>query len=377
MITDSKTFCPHPWITMNMDQTGKVFPCMNSGYELGNIKKSSIQDIIAGEPRKELCNTISRGEWHSACAICKQNEESSGVSARTQAAISQEFKDQLNADPLWYTPVHLTINWSNLCNLTCVYCNPQTSTAWQSVKKIPIDFVRNEHASLIELMKEKGHHVEGLTIGGGEPLLQKGMVDMLKLLDPKSVKVNMLTNLSIDITKNEIYQLLKTWPNVEWQISFDNANKEKFEYVRHGAEWEQFVANIVTMKQDNQNVTAHPAYSIYCAFDLDEYYAFCKEHGLNIFWCDLWHPWDLDARRLPKDLRDDAIAHIEKAIQHWDSGSADILRRYQQQLADPTYLPNYDTYKMSTIRYHEQIESELGKKTKFVDLWPKLAEKLQ
>ena len=43
MITQSPTFCSAPWTSLNIDQTGRVFPCMHSGYELGNIKEIPIQ----------------------------------------------------------------------------------------------------------------------------------------------------------------------------------------------------------------------------------------------------------------------------------------------------------------------------------------------
>lgn len=372
-VTDSKTFCAHPWTSLNINQTGKVFPCMNSDYVLGNIKDNTIQEIINGTPRKKLCETIAKGEWHDACRLCKQNEDSGGFSNRTQSKIGQDCKDELNADLTHHSLLHLTINWSNLCNLTCVYCNPATSTAWQSVKKIPINFVRNEHDSLIELMRKQGHRLQGLTLGGGEPLLQKGMIEMLKHLDASGVRVNVLTNLSMDITKNEIYQFLKTWPHIDWQISFDNATKEKFEYVRHGAEWEQFVANIEVMKQDGQHIKAHPAYSIYSAFDLASYYEFCDYHDLSVFWCDLWHPYDLDTRRLPRDLRLKAVDIIDDVVDKWRhkfGSSIETLLRYRLQMLDPEYQQNLPEHKLNIAKFHIRMENELNKKTHFFDLWP-------
>lgn len=375
-INNSKTFCPNPWTTLNIDHTGSVFPCMNSSYILGNIKQTSIQEIIAGQPRQELCKTIAQGQWHDACRFCKQNEDSGSFSIRTQAKVDSEYLDEINKDLTWFSPLHLTVNWSNLCNLTCVYCNPNTSTAWQGVKKIPITFVRNEHQSLIELVKDKGHNLIGLTLGGGEPLLQKGLVKLLEQLDANKVHVNILTNLSVDISQNEVYQFLKTWAKVEWQISFDNANKEKFEYVRHGASWDQFVNNIHLMNQDKQKVTAHPAYSIYSAFDLEEYYEFCNLHRLNVFWCDLWNPEDLDARRLPKSLKLAAVDEIDNVTFKWGkhlSAGMDTLQRYRKQLLNPEFKASGINHKPNVIGFHEAIERELNKSTRFVDLWPNIA----
>lgn len=76
--------------------------------------------------------------------------------------VSEDTLAAINSDPDFFKLEHLVVNWSNLCNLTCVYCNPQTSTAWQSVKKIPINHVKNEHEDLIELVKTQGHNIQGL-----------------------------------------------------------------------------------------------------------------------------------------------------------------------------------------------------------------------
>ena len=105
--------------------------------------------------------------------------------------------------------------------------------------------------------------------------MQKGLEQFLDYLDPNKVSVMITTNLSVNLENNPIYLRLRTWPMVQWMISFDNSDQDKFEYVRHGASWTQFVNNIQVMKRDKQTVAAHPAYSIYCALDLMEYYDFC------------------------------------------------------------------------------------------------------
>ena len=261
-ITQSPTFCSAPWTSLNIDQTGRVFPCMHSGYELGNIKQTPIQQVLLDDNIKDLKQTIAHGEWHEACAWCKRLEDTTGTSGRTVRHASQETLTAIDNDLDFFKLEHLVVNWSNLCNLECVYCNNETSTAWQSINKIPINHVKNEHQDLVELAKTQGHNMQGLSLGGGEPLLQKGLPEFLDYLDPLKVRAMVTTNLSMDITTNPVYQKLKDWPQVDWMISFDNANKDKFEYVRHNATWEQFVKNLRQMKADGENVIAHPAYSI-------------------------------------------------------------------------------------------------------------------
>ena len=373
MISASPTFCSAPWTSLNIDQTGRVSPCMHCYDSVGNVKETPIQEVIHGAILTDMREHMARGEWHSACKWCKQLEETTGASGRTARNVKPETLAAIDHDPAnFFKLEHIVVNWSNLCNLTCVYCNPETSTAWQSIKGIPINHVKNEHPDLIRLAQEHGHTVVGLTLGGGEPLLQRGLLDFLQCLNPNQVRVMITTNLSIDITRNPIYNELRTWPAVDWMISFDNADKLRFEYVRDGANWDTFVANVRVMKQHQQNVIAHPAYSIYCAMDLIEYYEFCVAEQLDLFWCELIHPWDLDIRRYPETIRQQAIAEIDRVVEqfgHKHNLAIDTLQRYRMTLVDNSYLVRSD-YQLAPLKFHQRTEAELKKTMTFAQLWP-------
>ena len=378
MISNSPTFCPAPWTSLNIDQAGEVSPCFHCVDMIGNIKKNTIQEVITGPVLTDMRQSMSRGEWAPGCAWCKRLEETTGVSGRTVRTAAAETIAAIDADPDFFKLEHLVVNWSNLCNLACVYCNPETSTAWQSIKKIPINHIKNEHADLIELARTQGHNIQGLSLGGGEPLLQRGLEKFLDYIDASKVSVMVTTNLSVDLERNAIYQRLRTWPNVSWMISFDNANKDKFEYVRHGASWTQFVDNIQVMKQDGQKVQAHPAYSIYCALDLMEYYDFCAEQQLHIFWCELTNPWHLDMRRQSAGLRQLAVEEIDRVVAKYQEQpqlSTDVLQRYRATLTNNSYLSNQD-FVLSVLKWHRDTELTLKKTVKFVGLWPNLAKEL-
>ena len=376
MITNSPTFCPAPWTSLNIDQAGHVSPCFHCVEMVGNNKTNTIQDIIHGPVLTSMRETMTRGEWHPGCSWCKRLEDTTGTSGRTVRTVSEETMDKINNDPDFFKLEHLVINWSNLCNLACVYCNDETSTAWQSINKIPINHIKNEHNDLIELAKTQGHNIQGLSLGGGEPLLQKGLADFLDCLDPAKVRVMVTTNLSIDITANPVYQKLKNWPQVDWMISFDNANKEKFEYVRHGASWDRFVSNIHQMKLDGQRVMAHPAYSIYCAWDLMEYYDFCSAENLEIFWCELNHPEELDVRRHSLPVRQRAMEAVDQVVAKYKDNhklSTDALERYRLTLENPNYIDNKYFKPQNIFTWTLEIENKLNKTQKFQDLWPELA----
>lgn len=377
MISQSPTFCPAPWTSLNIDQAGEVSPCFHCVDMIGNIKKNTIQEVITGPVVNGMKQAMARGEWAPGCSWCRRLEETTGASGRTVRRTSEETLAEINTDPDFFKLEHLVVNWSNLCNLACVYCNPETSTAWQSIKKIPINHVKNEHADLIELARTQGHNIQGLSLGGGEPLLQKGLEQFLDYINPATVRGMITTNLSVDLETNAIYQRLKTWPQVEWMISFDNADSDKFEYVRHGASWAQFVKNIQTMKKDGLYVKAHPAYSIYCALDLMEYYDFCNQENIGIYWCELNNPIELDIRRQSNALRTLALNEINQVLTKYQGRidlNVDVLEKYRGTLIDNSYLNNQESAP-DIVNWHRNIETTLKKTTRFVDLWPNLIQK--
>lgn len=399
MITNSPTFCPAPWTTLNIDQAGNVSPCFHCVDMIGNVKKNSIQEIITGPVVTGMKQAMARGEWAPGCRWCQRLEETTGASGRTEKYTLQETLSAINADPDFFKLEHFMVNWSNLCNLACVYCNAETSTAWQSIKKIPINHMKNEHADLIELARTQGQNIQGLSLGGGEPLLQKGLEQFLDYVNPATVSVMITTNLSVVLEQNAIYQRLRTWPDVHWMISFDNADPDKFEYVRHGANWTQFVDNIQILKKDKQKVQAHPAYSVYCALDLMQYYDFCAEQQLDIFWCELNHPWELDIRRQSAKLRQMAVAEIDRVVEKYQTHvnlHTNALSGYRATLIDNSYLTNQDfvpeafvpvdyfgpedfvpdAFVPDIVNWHLDMETTLAKTKRFADLWPHIAKEL-
>jgi hypothetical protein len=100
---------------------------------------------------------------------------------------------------------------------------------------------------------------------------------------------------------------------------------------------------------------------------------------LDIFWCELTNPWDLDIRRQPIALRQLAIEEIDRVVAKYQQQpqlSTDVLQRYRATLTDNSYLEN-KTFVPNVLQWHTDIESTLKKSNRFTDLWPVIAKELQ
>lgn len=375
MITASRTFCPAPWNGLNINQMGDVSPCQYCNTPLGNVKKQSLTSILQGPQWQEIKQSMTQGQWHPYCGECERNESLSGYSTRMTKPVSADLLQKIEQDPHIYSLEHLALNWSNLCNLACTYCNHETSTEWQRALGIPMKLERNRDQDLLDLAMQYGCDISNLTLGGGEPLLQPHLPDFLQYLDRQSVQITVTTNLSVPLQQNKVYQCLKEFPHACWLISFDTADPAKFEYVRRGASWQQFERNLDFLQAQGHHVVAHPAYCIYSAFELQKYYQYLEQHNLKVFWCELSNPWPLDVRRLSLSLRMRAYAEIQAVTDRYQGQLDDqpsILLGYGQSLLDPQHLvrPDYD---IDTVTWHRDTEKLLVGDTTFEQLWPDLA----
>jgi MoaA/NifB/PqqE/SkfB family radical SAM enzyme len=384
-ITKSPTFCPCPWTDIRLSMNGQVGVCSYSP-DIGTTNNQSIEDIIYGTELTAIRDAISHGEWHRKCSYCKNSEEKGGRSQRMMnvESINQEHQDFIDNNPTKFMLRNSSINWNNLCNLACNYCNPKSSTTWQTVVGQPLELSSMGDTS-VNWLVNNSTNLESMLIGGGEPLLHKNVNDLLTQLtsSDKKINISVTTNLSVELNTNPMFNTIKNNPNLNvlWMISFDGTG-DHFEYVRHGADWDQFQKNIETLKNHNQLIQAHPAYGLYCAFDLVEYVDFCVANELEIFWCDIYSPKELDIRYAPTSLRKLAVENINQVLVKYKDSQLnlrlDTLHKYREMaLIGSSFLdvadadPDIDKA-LTILAFNHKIESILPKKKSFAELWPKI-----
>lgn len=388
-ITNSPTFCPAPWTTLRLGTNGEIGICPYS-KSIGNYLKSNINDILKNNTIKSIKDSMLHGQWHTHCEYCKHAESHGGRSERLLYLknLSVEHTIFINDHPDENVLLNCSINWNNLCNLSCTYCNPNCSTEWQKVKNIPLKISNLDEDSAVKFLINNQKNLQSLTIGGGEPLLQKSIHKLLNQI-AKPLEIHVTTNLSVPLDQNPMYHSVMNNKNLtaHWMISFDCLH-EKFEYVRHNASWDVFYKNIQILKEAKQHIIAHPAYCLYSAFDIVEFYEFCVDQELDIFWCDLFSPYQLDVRFAPMTLRNKAIGKLDTVIEKYkftNNLSVDTLIEYKKMVAGGIPLTDSVFLKQSSdhiranhiLKFIDATDQELKKELKFKNLWLEIYSYLQ
>ena len=100
----------------------------------------------------------------------------------------------------------LDIRWNILCNLSCIYCSENFSSKWKKLKNLESAKEFNSD-KFLSWIKSNLDDLEDLMLAGGEPLLMKENFLLLEML-PSTTNITLITNLSSNIEKNPISQLL-------------------------------------------------------------------------------------------------------------------------------------------------------------------------
>lgn len=173
---------------------------------------------------------------------------------------------------------YLRISVTDRCNLRCVYCMPEEGVELLDHKEI-LSF--DEIVDLAKAAVRKG--VEKVRITGGEPLIRKGIVDLVKMIgEIDGIKdYSMTTNaILLDKFADELAKAGLQRVN----ISLDTINPGKFKQITRGGDIQKVFDGIQAAKKAGLEPI-----KVNCVIkdnnqesDAIEVAKYCKETGLHI-----------------------------------------------------------------------------------------------
>jgi MoaA/NifB/PqqE/SkfB family radical SAM enzyme len=144
-----------------------------------------------------------------------------------------------------FLPTLVDVEPVSRCNFRCIMC---AVSDWEKGK-------RSEDLSLDDFdafIKEHAWHLVEMKIQGlGEPLLHGDFFEMIRLAAEQDIWVRTTVNGSLLKARDNYLRLIDSGIG-EVQTSFDGANKEIFETIRRGSNFDQIVRNL-TLLNDYAN----------------------------------------------------------------------------------------------------------------------------
>ena len=252
---NKKYFCYEIYKNLAIwSNNGKISynPCSYFDGFIKTSDKLDISEVWNSQEHQELKRLIQDDKPIPQCHRCYHEEQHGLVSRRLSS--KEMYERYRNNDNIKLSgPESIDYSVGNLCNLKCVICGPDNSTAWISDYQQmhpQIDIVKFKHEKLNQIKLDnpavlseiKNIHFHG----GGDPLLSTTHTDILEQI--KSVKglSDMRIFYNINGTVKVSDRILEIWSEcqlVELYFSIDDIG-ERFEYQRTGASWNELINNL-------------------------------------------------------------------------------------------------------------------------------------
>ena len=303
----SESYCPLPWLGLNVLPGGIVNPCCQWS---GEYKKVDLQNITQSEITKMFSGIrqdMIEGKEIKGCFQCKLAEKVGAVSRRQEALLQHGIVDTVKTKIL-------DISFDNVCNLKCRGCCSASSHLWfndeiEIYGKTFADKKYQENCLNIEYS-----NLEVLNVAGGEPFLSKEFDNLsLKLLE-KGIANNLQLVISTNgtvIPSENIFRLFKEVKQLTLNISIDGVGYLN-QYFRSGAEFGLCLDTLhylKILKELRKNkvtrLIVHTTVSIYNVNLLGEIKSFFETHmpEYSLSHRILYWPEQLCIRYMPADLK--------------------------------------------------------------------------
>jgi len=305
-VLTNRHFCTMPWNGLMYNFDGSVKNCIRSANKIGNIKDNPIEHILHGPQNVTKQKNILANQPAEGCHTCYDLERNKTnldmISDRIFYLREFKHNDLAQYQPDQHNLQAIDVRWTNLCNFACVYCGPEFSSKWAAeLDKQTVTPSQQQLDDFKQYIYKHAGQLKHVYLAGGEPLLIKENLELLKQLNPD---VHLRINTNLSRVSTGVFDAICKFRNVHWTISVETQGKE-FEYVRFGGVWQDFLDNLNTIRRLDHKISFNMLWFLLnydSVFDCVEYLQNMGFHNNSFVIGALLTPDYLNIRHLPDDV---------------------------------------------------------------------------
>lgn len=343
----NNTFCIAPWVQIVLRTNKKIGPCclLQSPHTINDM---SISDYYNSDWNEQIKKDMLLGNTISGCEDCYHTEELGYPSMRqnlnrdykiVKTDLADKILKYFKYDQLDY-PSRLELHISNICNLKCLTCQPEDSSAFltetSKIRNIPISnldyqLTEDKISNLLTDITER--NIDILDLRGGESMMIPKIKNILLEKNVNNIReLRIQTNGTVyDDTWGEIFSKFK---NVEVHLSID-AFDEDNHYIRYPADWSLIESTVTKLKKiPNVNLCLNTVVSNLNLSVLPKLFDWAIENSISVHLTTLFYPEIYRYTNLPQQLLTESLNNISKYLEKF---------KEEHILDQITALVNHDT----------------------------------
>ena len=313
-------FCVLPWVSLEASPIGTVRPCCLAKEEirdnLGNkfdLNNANLTDIVNSNDMVTLRKAFLKGWQPKMCERCWTEEDSGRTSKRMHTL--DRLKNILKSENEWTEDpkqlYFLDLKLGNICNLKCRICGSWSSSTYAGEELKQLSKTERKtsfHREMVQKgawprnsetfwndLKEHVTSIRYLEFTGGEPFMIKEHFKFLNTLVDMGVAHNIEIHYNTNgtIYPKEAEDIWYHFKHVEIAFSID-ATKERFEYQRTEAKWDEVVENLERFKAlrehyNNISLQVCSTINIFNVLYLDEVAKWIDAQGFDFVYWNMLH----------------------------------------------------------------------------------------
>jgi MoaA/NifB/PqqE/SkfB family radical SAM enzyme len=362
--------------------------------------EASPKETLNSETYRDLRKRMLNGEdLTDTCKRCLVEEANQLASHRLNESVRlphftpEYVAERTNADGTLKKDPELSflqVRLGNKCNLKCRMCGPSSSVAWYDewvdtmftgfkeedqrialnknqhgvIKAEPNVYQWTEESDLLSYIEKCGSSLRHIQFSGGEPLMVRQHVEVLKYLVDAGLAPHMFLdyNSNLTILPNQILDLWSHFKGVDIGISIDGPPALN-EYIRYPLKSSTFIENM--KKLDRANIPGRlwvtTTVQIYNVLYLEELQNWLLDQKFERISPDIsWHvlraPQELSIFALPQAVKEEIANRMRHSV--YFSEVAEAIFAEDKSSLFPNFLKStrkMDDYRGQTIQQFSEL----------------------
>ena len=284
--------------------------CYNKMHVIGTYPSQSIREIWFGAKADEIRQSLSKKDFSLGCQGCHElitAENYSGLPAK-------------NFDPL---PIHanrfpskIDFELSNECNLECIMCRGEFSSAIRRNREKLPPIPTAYDAQFVDQLEEFIPYLENSHFLGGEPFMIPIYIDIWE----RMIQINPKIRISVQTNGTILTQRIKNLMEkitFEIAVSIDSIYEENYQLIRKNGNFAQLMENIRYFRNycRERNANFHLSY---CPMvqnweELPDVIAFANNLDCAVFFNTVSFPQECALPFLSSERLETIIAQLSRA----------------------------------------------------------------
>jgi hypothetical protein len=264
LVKTNKSFCIFPFIELLVNN-GSTTVCCRSSKPI--TKLSALTNFQTDAEYKKIRDSMLAGELlPEHCSTCYNYESNGIISARQQETI--EWANRLNLTSIneladITSPAYYEVRASNVCNLQCRMCSPESSNLIEKEYKTIGLYENNTPIEYTDFKFIDFTNLKKLCVAGGEPTAMPEFYEFLQTcIDQSNTSFEFLITTNANKISKKLLNLFAQFDNLQFVVSIDGLDNVNH-YIRWPSEWETTINNVHNLKKQGHTVSFNTTVSIY------------------------------------------------------------------------------------------------------------------